>query len=455
MQSLKRVHLANVAMTYDQAIAIIEILPDVKGLAHIQLLSNDELVKLADAKSAAAQEEACALYASLLTATKLSKTLVCVDVEVPSESSSELVKAMAKQVVAYCLRNMERFPVADIGNAVAAALSDGGPPTPLPNVLTHLVDHEKKTQQPGDHEPDEHYVMGGTGVVKALTCCLDNKGEEESRRPSTEMQRPDSEMAGPAHMAKDMSKQLLTSARQIRESIRPSVSRLKADPETDEEILRKIAYLDTTLRGIIQRFEDEYPETRGEPTTTTPNTDNDENLDNTSVYSTSPPRDDLSPPPAQPVPDPNLSEGLRPSSARSQSALSETARAHVREEARVHRAGHRFRASIVRPEHVDLLSESMDDVSRNPTHVRLLHEMLEDLGPEVAALVGRKGVVRTITEDRPVVLERIREADPVNWRLFIESQEKARANLGVRGGDGGGDGKGVGGGGGEEGGVEE
>src|SRR6187402_2082123 len=106
-------------MTSEQAIALAEILPESPNLAHVNMLENPGLAALADAKDEANQEEACALYASLMAAVRVSKTLICIDIEVPSNDSSEVVKALAKQVVAYCLYNMERGPVAEISKAAA------------------------------------------------------------------------------------------------------------------------------------------------------------------------------------------------------------------------------------------------------------------------------------------------------------------------------------------------
>ncbi|PHH70838.1 hypothetical protein CDD83_5333 [Cordyceps sp. RAO-2017] len=198
MDCLKRIHLQDVNMTPDQAIAIIEVLPEVGSLAHINLLGNGPLVKLADARTEEAQEEACALYASLLAASRVSKSLICVDIEVPKDEAGEIVKAMAKQVVAYCLRNMERIPDTNISAAVASAMTETQNEVQesklpaYPDVLVHLVGHdvldedERRTSDGGDDDestaPDEDYVIGGTGVVKALTCCLENRGVERAGR---------------------------------------------------------------------------------------------------------------------------------------------------------------------------------------------------------------------------------------------------------------------------------
>ena len=55
MENLKRIHLQDVSMTSEQAIAIIEVFSEVPTLAHINMLGNAELEKLADAKTEEAQ----------------------------------------------------------------------------------------------------------------------------------------------------------------------------------------------------------------------------------------------------------------------------------------------------------------------------------------------------------------------------------------------------------------
>jgi len=234
MEGLKRIHLADVAMNPEQAIALAEILPEVGTLAHINLLENPELAKLADAKTEAAQEEACALFASLLAATRVSTSIVAVDIDVPTEQSGEIVRAMAKQVVAYCLRNMERLPLGkDAVGGLPALLR---PDPEYPDVIQHLVGHDVMLpDEAGDVEtaPDDDYVIGGTGVVKALACCLKNRGDD-FRRGSGEFSRdvgsgtvtPQSKL--PAGKAKDMSKHLLGSARKIRLRLQPALEKARA-----------------------------------------------------------------------------------------------------------------------------------------------------------------------------------------------------------------------------------
>jgi hypothetical protein len=221
MPMLKRIHLTDVSMSPEHAISLAEVSSESSSLAHINFMENPELSALASAEDEAKQEEACALYASLMAAVRVSKSLVCVDIEVPSPESSEVVKALAKQVVAYCLRNMERGPVAEI----AKAAGGGSKEVVVPDVLLHLVGHVEGFNENHDDDepaPDQDYIVGGTGVVKALGICLRNNASH-SRRASTERGLSGMNTPTTGGKAKDMSKNLLGSARKIRARLQPAL----------------------------------------------------------------------------------------------------------------------------------------------------------------------------------------------------------------------------------------
>ncbi|KAL5350275.1 Microtubules assembly and stabilization protein [Pseudogymnoascus australis] len=292
LQSLKRIHLSSCAMSPEQAIALAEIFPDSPGLAHVNLLGNPELTALATAGADGHQEEACALYASLMAAVRVSRSLICIDIDLPAAASSEVVKALAKQVVAYSLRNMERGPVAEITQDPSAPPPAVEPrhDVAVPDVLAHLVGYHYASSaddadsdadaafQGADGEgagaPDEDYVIGGTGVVKALGICLKNRSGD-SRRPSIDKDRVRSSVdlrkgddgaatsANGAGRARDMSKNLLGSARRIRARLQPAL--LKEAKEGGGLNYHKLVFLDQTLSRMITRFENEYPDTRLPP----------------------------------------------------------------------------------------------------------------------------------------------------------------------------------------------
>jgi len=428
-------------MSSEQAIALAEILPEIQGLAHISLLQNPDLVKLADATTEEAQEEACALYASLLAAVRVSKTIVCLDIDVPSEQSGEIVKAMAKQVVAYCLRNLQSIPISEISSAVQV-LSDGqnlgsSLDPPYPDVLAHLVGHDvmddQESMNDNDTAPDDDYVIGGTGVVKALTCCLKNRGDESRRQsgefirevegdpatPSTPTTRPKL----PPGKAKDMSKHLLAGARKIRIRLQPAIAKAKENVEN----FRKLMFLDNTLENIIKRFEDEFPETR-QASKEDVNTPAQADQLGTSVSSTELDPEQIAIPSD---PEDDLDLAVRPSLSRSNSIISHTSRALADEEGRMLRVGHKFRSGIIKPEYYELLN-GFDESNVDPKHIKSMQTMVEELdNPDLNAKIQEKGVVRVVLEDREELRQALKKVDPEYWDRFVESQEKARGNMQV------------------------
>lgn len=234
MTGLRRLHLADVAMSSEQAIALADILPEVSMLAHLNLLENPELVRLADAQTEDAREEACALYASLLAAARVSSSLVKIDIDAPSPESCDIVKALANQAIAFFMRNM-RGDLEDVE---------------YPDVLRHLVGRVEDTpmievDDGTDPAPDEDYVIGGTGVVKALTSVLKNCGDGD-RRPTGELvSNKEIETAAPraqlsSSKAKEMSKHLLANARKIRVRLQPALANAKRSPDDVAKFCKSI-----------------------------------------------------------------------------------------------------------------------------------------------------------------------------------------------------------------------
>ena len=232
---VKRLHLADVDMTSEHTIALADTLPECKSLAHLNLLENRHLAPLASAKTEAEQEEACALYASLMAAVRVSETLIAVDIDVPSPESSEIVKALAKQVVAYSLRNLERMPeTSDSAIASLREPHENDQQSNIPDVLLHIVgqmDGYPEDQEGEAPAPDNDYIVGGTGVVKALDICLNRA--ERIRKDSADASPLQSGTGTPKPViqegditkrkAKEMSKNLLGSARKIRARLQPAL----------------------------------------------------------------------------------------------------------------------------------------------------------------------------------------------------------------------------------------
>lgn len=235
MPSLRRIHLADVDLSPDHVISLAEILPECPSLCHLNILENPQIGVLASATDPATQEEACAVYASMMAAVRVSRTIIAVDIDVPSAENNEVVKALASQIVAYSLRNME-------GGAIAEELSDAIDPSaardvPVPDILQHIVGNATVSEEPleaeDDPAPDEDYVIGGTGVVKALGVCLSNLdqhginvlgGHSPLGSGTTTPRRPKSRDVV-TKKPRDMSKNLLESARNIRIRIQSALIR--------------------------------------------------------------------------------------------------------------------------------------------------------------------------------------------------------------------------------------
>jgi hypothetical protein len=196
--------------------------------------------------------------------------------------------------------------------------------------------------------------------------------------------------------------------------------------------LDRLLFLDNTLKGIIKRFEDEFPDTReyhhrnsvdDQPTTP--------DAEMPAIHlSTSQTSADLFQPGAGAGSDLDDEPfSIRPPLSRSNSIVSMSSRALAEEEGRVLRAGHKFRSGIVRPEHYWLLA-AIDDVGSDPNHVRLLHELLDELedADELRRKAAEVGVVRVFKEERATVLEKMKQSDPEHWERFAESQEMASKN---------------------------
>jgi hypothetical protein len=246
LTSLKRIHLANAGLTPDHVIALAEVLPDCPALCHVSLLDNEALVHAMNSKDGSSQEEACAFFASLMTAVRVSHTIVAIEVEVPSSDSSEVVKALASQVVAYSLRNMERSALDEIGGRNPAL-----PNKDAPEVLLHLVGHMDGVE--GNHDgddpaPDEDYVIASTGIVKALGVCLGtgdgSRSQSRNITPSasgTTTPRQIPQRPGTPKKPRNVTLELCESARKIRMRLRPAL--IKEDKAGNDEKFRKSSRL--------------------------------------------------------------------------------------------------------------------------------------------------------------------------------------------------------------------
>jgi hypothetical protein len=221
-------------MAPSQAIALADILTECPHLAHISILNNPQLTALAAATDEEAQEEACALYASLMAAARVSHSLISIEVDIPTPENSEVVKALAKQAVAYCLRNMETWYAPTTTTDQSSDSSSSEHNIYVPDVLLHLVG-DAEGQHDDTPAPDDDYIVSGQGVVKALKYCLDDIRRGSASGVATPMGAPEI-----GAKAKAMSKNLLESARKIRIRLQPSLC--KEAKGSDEMAFRKFSF---------------------------------------------------------------------------------------------------------------------------------------------------------------------------------------------------------------------
>ncbi|TQS36886.1 hypothetical protein Golomagni_02655 [Golovinomyces magnicellulatus] len=269
MKALKKIKLMSVSLTTDQVIALAEILPELPCLAHINIMENPLRAALesSDKNDKLKQEEACALYTSLMVAVHISKTLINVDIEVPSTESSDLVKALARQVVAHCLMNMEQGSMAEVCGSESQEVKKD---VIAPEILLHLLNHkEKLAESPGKRDfiiPDDNYIIGGSGIVKALSICLNNL-DIDARTSSIRNSSTGKDSATFEMRASTVSKTLLNLARNIYAQLQLAI---KESNVKDSYCYQNLLSLDQTIENLIQRFEDKFPEIRLVSTTSCP-----------------------------------------------------------------------------------------------------------------------------------------------------------------------------------------
>lgn len=292
MKALRKIDLSNTFMTSDHAIALCEILPEVKQLAFIKLTDNP-LIQLTQTKmSEGSMEEGAAVYTALVAAVKVSKTLVRVDVDEPGPDAGDVIHSLSKRLLSYCLRNMEAGATEEDWTIDTAAVSrerseQKRSPVDLPVSAGDLEEEDRANDEydeDGTWQDEDSYVVDGTGVVKALGVCLGNKPHSartnnglSSTFPSLTRTETGSSFASfgddgseaGQEKANEMSKALLRRARNIKARIQPALHKGYSD-DTDEMHYRRLLFLDETLYRVIHRFEEEYPECKQPPTISEP-----------------------------------------------------------------------------------------------------------------------------------------------------------------------------------------
>ncbi|KAI5793545.1 hypothetical protein FPQ18DRAFT_332576 [Pyronema domesticum] len=286
LKMLRKLDLSKTGMSSDQAIALCELLPQIPQLSYFRIVGNNLLGEgdgsqsVAETRVEATAEEGAALYTALVAAVKVSRTIVRIDLDDPPVDSADVIHRLSRKLLAYCLRNMEANASNDDWSVGGDDVTDSvnNLATPVEQTTVNRTSEEMESSQelagstivgtiknestiagstlngtsiapsipPSSHgdddddeedEEDDHVV--GTGVVKALGVCLGNSSTTGKE-------------------ANEMSKALLTRARNIKARIQPALARA-AVGETEEMQHRRLLFLDDTLFRVIMRFEEEYP----------------------------------------------------------------------------------------------------------------------------------------------------------------------------------------------------
>ncbi|KAI5804399.1 hypothetical protein EDC01DRAFT_418174 [Geopyxis carbonaria] len=281
MLLLRKIDLSNTSMNPDHAIALSEILPEIPMLSYFKFSENPLIPSGKTKMDEGSLEEGAALYTALNVAVKISKNIVRVDMDEPGPAAGEVIRNLSRRLLAHCLKNMESCSpeMEDYSGTIPSMHRDSSELT-----LSRQTSLET-TEAAGDEEDvpvanyeydddgvwrdEENYVVGGTGVVKALGVCLGNK--PHNCRPNghglASLQRTDTmssigtlgEDDVGSEKAGEMSKALLTRARMIKERIQPALQKAYTG-EIEEFHHRRLLFLDETLFRVIHRFEEEYPE---------------------------------------------------------------------------------------------------------------------------------------------------------------------------------------------------
>jgi len=268
--------------------------------------------------------------------------------------------------------------------------------------------------------------------VKALGVCLGNVDHHNSELgdpsnpasgTSTPIPRVNRQLA--SKKPRDMSKNLLGSARNIRARIQPAL--IREDKAGNDLNYRRLQFLDMTLQKMIQRFEDEYPETRIGPLTSPSAL-----LDNSSVDDSHDQADVTESSPAA-NPEDEDADQYAIKLIHSGSNTSFHSRAMTSEEGHIHRMGQNLRRDLLNPaveKSVEALPKLSDD-----SHIVVLQERLEQLrGDQIRSRIEKIGLEEALKELGISVedLWTIHNQDPESFQQFKESQIAAQINAGMR-----------------------
>ena len=227
-----------------------------------------------------------------------------------------------------------------------------------------------------------------------------------------------------------MSKNLLDSARKIRVRLQPAL--VKESTAGDELAYRRLTFLDQTLQNMIQRFEEEYPETRVVPASPSQTASAASSLTDKSNSRTNLSLNPLANEVSNVSDEEDADEdgALRPAVRRHNSEISLSGRALSMEEGQLHRLGQQLRREVIdSPTTANAPAKSWHN---DEQRIKELGEKIEAIsGPQLRTMVEQEGWEKVLSKlgGNYDDLRRMQEQDPEGYEQFKESQMKARMNL--------------------------
>jgi hypothetical protein len=196
-------------------------------------------------------------------------------------------------------------------------------------------------------------------------------------------------------------------------------------------------FLDQTLQRMIQRFEDEYPETKVPSTLPSalngmpsPDPSVDASILSASVDSNGMIKLTDSEEYFPPEPKDDFAVRL----TRTPSNTSLASKAITNEEGRMHRFGQTIRREVLKPTGIDDNLHGTRATDSDPPHLAVLRDKLEELrGEDIRYRVEKEGadnIIRELGVNAQELLA-LQEQDPEGFNAFRESQLAAQINAGL------------------------
>jgi hypothetical protein len=195
-------------------------------------------------------------------------------------------------------------------------------------------------------------------------------------------------------------------------------------------VIDRLVFLDKTLARMIQRFEDEYPETRLPRVLTSPPLLGPEGSD----VAASPDAQcsDTEPTLPEPAGYDEEDAAIRPTLSRHNSDVSLASKALSQEEGRMLRIGQKIRRDILKPDQEGHMPAGSEHDILAP-HLEMLRSMIDGMeGDEIRRIIeegGQEAVFKVLTEDASALRQKFIDCDPEGWEKFREAMETTQRNL--------------------------